>query len=682
MSIIHDALEPGVIDNAMILKAMDEQGPKGEAGRLAKEEGRSMEEVENIRLEFLNILKIDHLWIMTSLVKLQLGNNIIEKIENLEMLVNLRELDLSFNNIEKIENLEELVKLEILLLFENRISVIENINTLTELMIFSIGNNRIDSWDNVIYLRQFSALRSLNMAGNPCAEKLNFRSYVCAFLPNLTYYEYKMITLTERNDACQEYRCYSDCSLIFMSSSSLEKLEAREVKETHEKEEKEKAKKELEYHMEAYVEGLNTDELFITMFKDDKEGLALLEMNDDAKDLQKIFYEQMMEVIEQLFSIGLRQHKVREEEMTLFMACVNKAKEENRLNSQHLMEEFLVKKAEVFHNIRELAKTVEDQNEEDLSSQIDEMQKHSDSYHEFCQKTWYDLMEAELTLFEQLEETNGNFERNLNDLVGSFIEQAQSLFTHIRNLEQNFSEQLNECATHYLTNLNVRLEDRNLNVPLELIPVQKRAAGSWLGKGKLDKVIELTTNGVSTKEDIRETLLGEWQADWEESTTGRRTFQLFPNVQEKMRMKHLQSSQGLVHYITGHGPYLASIFRMNLSETSLCCCGGEVTPKHVTLECIFTERERAELLMPIQANAIYHVLRDVDRWSYLYERADRVSKAERDRHMDELKERRRQKQDQDLRQNRQEETTEEEAKSEDNGDGEATSNSDETLPNW
>ncbi|CAG2064880.1 unnamed protein product, partial [Timema podura] len=115
------------------------------------------------------------------------------------------------------------------------------------------------------------------MAGNPCAEKLNFRSYVCAFLPNLTYYEYKMITLTERNDACQEY------------SSSLEKLEAREAKETHEKEEKEKAKKELEYHMEAYVEGLNTDELFIMMFKDDKEGLALLEMNDDAKDLQKMF---------------------------------------------------------------------------------------------------------------------------------------------------------------------------------------------------------------------------------------------------------------------------------------------------------------------------------------------------------------------------------------------------------
>nr|CAD7397856.1 unnamed protein product [Timema poppensis] len=46
--------------------------------------------------------------------------------------------------------------------------------------------------------------------------------------------------------------------------------------------------------------------------------------------------------------------------------------------------------------------------------------------------------------------------------------------------------------------------------PLDL-EVQKRAAGHWLGKGNLDEVIGLTTNCVSTKDDIRETLLEEWQ---------------------------------------------------------------------------------------------------------------------------------------------------------------------------
>lgn len=38
---------------------------------------------------FADILKIDNLWCFTSLVKLQLDNNIIEKIEGLEKLVNL-----------------------------------------------------------------------------------------------------------------------------------------------------------------------------------------------------------------------------------------------------------------------------------------------------------------------------------------------------------------------------------------------------------------------------------------------------------------------------------------------------------------------------------------------------------------------------------------------------------------
>jgi Leucine-rich repeat (LRR) protein len=86
---------------------------------------------------------------MTSLAKLQLGNNIIEKIEGLSSLVNLKELDLSFNNIEIIENLEVLVKLEVLTLFENRISKLENMETLVNLMIFSIGNNQIEDRNDV-----------------------------------------------------------------------------------------------------------------------------------------------------------------------------------------------------------------------------------------------------------------------------------------------------------------------------------------------------------------------------------------------------------------------------------------------------------------------------------------------------------------------------------------------------
>lgn len=60
---------------------------------------------------FQNILRIDNLNGLFSLVKLQLDNNIIERIENIGHLTNLEWLDLSFNNIQTIQGLETLTKL-------------------------------------------------------------------------------------------------------------------------------------------------------------------------------------------------------------------------------------------------------------------------------------------------------------------------------------------------------------------------------------------------------------------------------------------------------------------------------------------------------------------------------------------------------------------------------------------
>lgn len=169
----------------------------GEMGRLIIEERIPLNEVEEIRLEFQNILRIDHLWVMSSLTKLHLNNNMIEKIENLETLVHLRELDLSFNKIAKIENLETLTKLVKFTIYDNLIEKIENMDNQKQLTMFSIGKNKIEGNENVYYLRRFRKLKSLNMAHNPCAKSTDFRLFIAACLPRLVYYEYKWITLPE-----------------------------------------------------------------------------------------------------------------------------------------------------------------------------------------------------------------------------------------------------------------------------------------------------------------------------------------------------------------------------------------------------------------------------------------------------------------------------------------------------
>lgn len=48
-------IQPTVIDNEMLYRVIDEQGPRGEAGRLRREEGVSLSEIDTIRLEYMSI---------------------------------------------------------------------------------------------------------------------------------------------------------------------------------------------------------------------------------------------------------------------------------------------------------------------------------------------------------------------------------------------------------------------------------------------------------------------------------------------------------------------------------------------------------------------------------------------------------------------------------------------------
>ena len=52
MSRLYDTVEPTVIDEDMLQRAVEEQGPKEEAGRIAKQEGIDFADVESLRLDF------------------------------------------------------------------------------------------------------------------------------------------------------------------------------------------------------------------------------------------------------------------------------------------------------------------------------------------------------------------------------------------------------------------------------------------------------------------------------------------------------------------------------------------------------------------------------------------------------------------------------------------------------
>ena len=409
-----------MVDEEMLTKAVEEQGPKDEAGKIAKEEGIEFKDVEALRLDFKNILKIDNLWCFTNLTKLQLDNNIIEKIEGLDMLVHLMWLDLSFNNIEFIDGLDKLSKLTDLTLYNNRISKIENMEALTELHVFSIGSNSLDELENLQYLRQFEKLQTLNLNGNPICEKNGYKEYVLAFLPQISYLDYRLVDDQARTFANEKH------------DIAIQEIQHDE-KQAERKREKAKADAEqLALHKAAYVEELNGAQLFDAMYAEDTEGQKLNEM-PSVDELIMDYREKFENICKQIFEFGLVEHEKRQKEVSMFWECLNEAKDDNKKDGMNHIDDFMDYKKKLWIDLG----TITDQNV--IETRVTE-------YNTKVAELWHTLMGLEMQLVDQLDEAIKDFDRSLADLVAGFTEFVQGLTSQMRDLENQHHERLLEIS--------------------------------------------------------------------------------------------------------------------------------------------------------------------------------------------------------------------------------------------
>ncbi|XP_066546295.1 dynein regulatory complex subunit 3 [Amia ocellicauda] len=445
MSQMYDTVEPSVVDEEMLQRAVEEQGPQNRAGHIAKEEGIEFREVHQLRLDYKNILKIDHLWQFTNLTKLQLDNNIIEKIEGLDSLRNLVWLDLSFNNIEVIEGLESLEKLRDLSLYNNRISVIENMDNLQQLQVLSLGNNFLAQLDNAVYLRKFKRLRTLNLAGNPIHKDERYKIFIAAYLPELVYLDYRLLDDNTREVASVQYQY------------AIEELRQNEALEQQGQEERHRQEEELQLHKAAYVEFLNGPSLFDSMYAEDTEAAKLAYLPGVAQLLES-YSSQFVALCQQVFTLGLEQHERREDEVSAFFSCMGEAVSNNQERAALKVSTFEKERQEVF---RELQKMTEPK------LLVTRLAQCVEETVQLCDC----LMTLELQLVDQLEDIVKDFERNISDMVSGFIETVQGIFAQCRDLENNHHEKLLEIAVATLEKVakNELVEDLSDDIRMLLV---------------------------------------------------------------------------------------------------------------------------------------------------------------------------------------------------------------------
>ncbi|XP_075415256.1 dynein regulatory complex subunit 3 [Tenrec ecaudatus] len=424
MNQICGSIEPRVMDDDMLKMAVAEQGPREEAGQLAKQEGILFKDVLSLQLDFQNILQIDNLWQFENLRKLQLDNNVIERIQGLEKLIHLVWLDLSFNNIETIEGLDTLVNLEDLSLFNNRISKIDSLDALVKLQVLCLGNNDVSNMMNIIYLRRFKDLRTLSLSGNPISEAEDYKMFICAYLPDLVYLDFRRIDDHTKELAEMKYQY------------SIYELKHRENQTQALEEEAKAQREELESHKAGFIEHLNGSFLFDSMYSEDVEGNKLSYL-PGVSELLGVYKGKFVIICVNIFQYGLKQQEKRKVEIDTFNECIQEAIQENQQQGKQRIAEFEEQHQLNLNAIREESETPAiEMKVVDCGENITQL--------------FNVLMSLEMQLVEQLEETINMFERNIIDLVGLFIENVQSLMAQCRDLENHHHEKLLEIAINTL----------------------------------------------------------------------------------------------------------------------------------------------------------------------------------------------------------------------------------------
>ena len=439
-----------VICHALLSAAVLEQGPKGEAETIVEHEPVRFKDVKELSLSYRKILRIDNLWEFTSLTKLQLDNNIIERIENIFYMPNLKWLDLSFNRIEKIENLNQLIHLEDLSLYNNKISVLENLDKQQKLQVLSIGNNCIDKLENVLYLRSLTSLGSLGLAGNPIADNAEYKSYIGAFLPHLTYLDYRLVQDEWRKQGLK------------IHSYEIEEMDLLDHRDEFEKEKKRQQEEQEERFREAFVEGLSEGQLFDDMFDGDKDGEHLYHMQG-AEELRETLKTQVVPVCKQIFDVGIEKEKQRAEELSQLIKCLKEGRDLEQEKAVGRMDAFLIDRETLLGDIAAAIEMAEEAGVNDETEAA--IEAAIQAYRDRCQSLWGQLMGSEVVLNDGLEEVIQEFGRNLTDMVSNMLEATQALFAQLRDFEAGYTEQVTELALHVLE--KVIRNDEDVDMPQE-----------------------------------------------------------------------------------------------------------------------------------------------------------------------------------------------------------------------
>ena len=118
----------------------------------------------------------------------------------------------------------------------------------------------------------------------------------------------------------------------------------------------------------------------------------------------------------------------------------------------------------------------------------------------------------------------------------------------------------------------------------------------WEGTRQEAKLGTLTSEA---QEELRSNLLSIWQARWDQSTKGRWTYRLLPDIRFRLSIP-IELDHYTTQYLTGHGNFAAKLHSLGLRDSPNCSCGeGMDDPEHAIYKCTRWNEQRTRLVQTL-----------------------------------------------------------------------------------
>lgn len=153
------------------------------------------------------------------------------------------------------------------------------------------------------------------MDGNPCSLIEGYKNYLTAFIPQLKYFSYKLISDDEKKLSRDIHKL-----AILKIEEEEEKLQELLIK-------KNISNKKYKHENAAFVDDLNDDLLFLKIFENDREGDLLSKINEETQTAFQEYKNEFIEICQEIYTFGLEEYKKRENEVQEFLKSIENARQ-------------------------------------------------------------------------------------------------------------------------------------------------------------------------------------------------------------------------------------------------------------------------------------------------------------------------------------------------------------------